>query len=47
VFLYACISIFTVHFYADLVGCMCFYEDDTIVRVVREYPNLDTIFWVI
>jgi hypothetical protein len=31
-------------FYTNLVGCMCFYEADTIVRVVREYPNPK--FWV-
>jgi hypothetical protein len=26
-------------FYTNLIGCMYFYEVDTIVRVVREYPN--------
>jgi hypothetical protein len=26
-------------FYTNLIGCMCFYEVDTIVQVVREYPN--------
>jgi hypothetical protein len=25
---------------------MCFYEADTIVRVVREYPNPNPKFWV-
>jgi hypothetical protein len=33
-----CIIIQTI-FYTNLIGCMCFYEADTIVRVVREYPN--------
>jgi hypothetical protein len=28
----------------DLIGCMCFYEADTTVRVVRKYPNPK--FWV-
>jgi hypothetical protein len=26
-------------FYTNLIGCMCFYEADIIVWVVREYPN--------
>jgi hypothetical protein len=26
-------------FYTNLIGCMCFYEADTAIRVVREYPN--------
>jgi hypothetical protein len=34
-----CISLFKLYFYTNLIGCMCFYEADTIVRVVREYPN--------
>jgi hypothetical protein len=25
---------------------MCFYETNTIVRVVREYPNPNPKFWV-
>jgi hypothetical protein len=25
---------------------MCFYEADTIIRVVREYPNPNPKFWV-
>jgi hypothetical protein len=25
---------------------MCFYEADTIIRVVQEYPNPNLKFWV-
>jgi hypothetical protein len=38
-FICPCISLFKLYFYTNLIGCMCFYEADTIVRVVREYPN--------
>jgi hypothetical protein len=33
-------------FYTNLIGCMCFYESNTIVRVVREYPNPNPKFRV-
>jgi hypothetical protein len=39
VFLYPCISLFKLYFYTKLIGCLCFYKADTMVRVVREYPN--------
>jgi hypothetical protein len=38
-FLCPCISLFKLYFYTNLIGCMCLYEVDTTVRVVREYPN--------
>jgi hypothetical protein len=43
-FICPCISLFKLYFYTNLIGCMCFYEADTIVWVVREYPNPK--FWV-
>jgi hypothetical protein len=33
-------------FYTNLIGCIYFYEVDTIVRVVREYPNPNPKFRV-
>jgi hypothetical protein len=33
------ISLFKLYVYNNLIGCMCFYEADTTVRVVREYAN--------
>jgi hypothetical protein len=33
-------------FYTNLIECMCFYEANTIVRVVREYPNPNPKFRV-
>jgi hypothetical protein len=33
-------------FYTNLIGFMHFYEVDTIVRVVREYPNPNPKFRV-
>jgi hypothetical protein len=40
------ISLFKLYFYTNLMGCMCFYEADIIVRVVREYPNPNPKFRV-
>jgi hypothetical protein len=38
-FICPCISLFKLYFYTNLIGCMCFYEADIIVRVVQEYSN--------
>jgi hypothetical protein len=38
-FICPCISLFKLYFYTNLIGCMCFYEANIIVRVVREYPK--------
>jgi hypothetical protein len=38
-FICPCISLFKLYFYTNLIGCMCIYEANTIVRVVREYLN--------
>jgi hypothetical protein len=38
-FICSCILLFKLYFYTNLIGCMCFYEADTTVRVVQKYPN--------
>jgi hypothetical protein len=38
-FICPCISLFKLYFYTNLIWCMCFYEANIIVRLVREYPN--------
>jgi hypothetical protein len=45
-FICPCIPLFKPYFYTNLIGCMCFYEADTIVRIVREYPNPNPKFRV-
>jgi hypothetical protein len=38
-FICPCILLFKLYFYTNLIGCMCFYEANTTIRVVQEYPN--------
>jgi hypothetical protein len=45
-FICPCISLFKLFFYTNLIGCMYFYEANTTVRVVWEYPNPNPKFWV-
>jgi hypothetical protein len=45
-FICPCISLFKLYFYTNLIGCMCFYEANTTIRVVREYPNPNPKFQV-
>jgi hypothetical protein len=46
-FICPCISSFKLYFYVNLVGCMCFYEANTTVRVVRKYRNPNPKFRVL
>jgi hypothetical protein len=45
-FICSCILLFKFYFYTNFIGCMCFYEANTTVRVVREYLNPNPKFRV-
>jgi hypothetical protein len=45
-FICPCISLFKLYFYTNLIGCICFYEANTIVQIVRKYSSPKSKFWI-